>query len=655
MIEAHRPLYSLLPGYYRQQDIAQDYALRQVFEPIEDQFRLLAADIEQLYDNWFIETCQDVMVPHIGVLVGVGAGPLGRPPSRLEVAGAIASRRRKGTPAALLSTLVATTGWGAMLLEHPPKVVLEFSEEIDIVETPDWIELEEREFVRLEIQSPFGSRVEDAAAGGERGDPRGAISVFLWPRPCTPREWTRPHHMGGGRFTFDARGIGQPLYNVPVRSSSLYAPVTPRTLPLRLTRRLLQEELAALRAGQKPRWGFFLGEAVFQIRTRSHPDQDWKTVPPTAINIANLADWRAEPCGYDWEVAVDPESGRILFPSDCHGELAVTWCTVSPALLDGGSSLPPLERPRLYSVFQACQALDGDGSMFHSVEAALAAVAAAPPGNALIRILDGGTYAAPHDEILLPEGYTLRLEAAQGECPSLAGTWRFHAPEAGSALQLQGLSSLGSLETHGPVLLTANRCILRPASEHSHAHALRAEGGKRCSAFHLHNCITGSVELPEEGSRLVARSTILDAGRAVAIRAGTVVMQQCTVFGLTIAAALVDTSDTFFGGPVELLSETAAMSFCALPQTSSRMHLQHCFLYDHEHAPGEWFYSARFGEPGYAHLSHLAPTALQAGAADGSEIGAYHELGERAAWHRIENVLDEYLPFGLAADVFLVT
>src|SRR5262252_7351242 len=65
-------LYELLPKYYRQRDVEQDQqgALQALLRVITEQVDIVQDDIAQLYENWFIETCQDWVVPYIGDLVG---------------------------------------------------------------------------------------------------------------------------------------------------------------------------------------------------------------------------------------------------------------------------------------------------------------------------------------------------------------------------------------------------------------------------------------------------------------------------------------------------------------------------------------------------------------------------------------------------------
>ena len=63
-------LYELLPVVYRLRDADYGQPLRDLLRVIAEQVDIVEADITQLYDNWFIETCQDWVVPYIGDLLG---------------------------------------------------------------------------------------------------------------------------------------------------------------------------------------------------------------------------------------------------------------------------------------------------------------------------------------------------------------------------------------------------------------------------------------------------------------------------------------------------------------------------------------------------------------------------------------------------------
>ncbi|NJN85152.1 MAG: hypothetical protein HC881_00975 [Leptolyngbyaceae cyanobacterium SL_7_1] len=64
-------LYALLPAIYRLRDGAQGEQLRALLAIIEGELRSIEADMEALYENWFIETCEDWVVPYIGDLLAV--------------------------------------------------------------------------------------------------------------------------------------------------------------------------------------------------------------------------------------------------------------------------------------------------------------------------------------------------------------------------------------------------------------------------------------------------------------------------------------------------------------------------------------------------------------------------------------------------------
>src|SRR5262249_41601919 len=91
------------------------------------------ADLDRLYDNWFIETCDEWVVPYIGELVGftmtARAGEPGEVQSaegmqlrrtlapRADVARTLAQRRRKGTFPLLEELARAVAGWPAHAVE----------------------------------------------------------------------------------------------------------------------------------------------------------------------------------------------------------------------------------------------------------------------------------------------------------------------------------------------------------------------------------------------------------------------------------------------------------------------------------------------------------------------------------------------------------
>jgi hypothetical protein len=113
-------LYNLLPAIHRIRDVEQGEPLRTLLHVLERELLSLRDDIDTLYDDWFIETCEEWVVPYIGDLVGVRGllpdtgGPFSQ---RGRVANALAQRRGKGTSVALGQFARDATGWPTRVVE----------------------------------------------------------------------------------------------------------------------------------------------------------------------------------------------------------------------------------------------------------------------------------------------------------------------------------------------------------------------------------------------------------------------------------------------------------------------------------------------------------------------------------------------------------
>ncbi|HSL79711.1 MAG TPA: hypothetical protein VK877_08625, partial [Pseudolabrys sp.] len=126
-------LYNLLPTIYRLRDADRGYPLKALLRVVEEQVNVVEQDISRLYENWFIETCDDWVVPYIGDLIGWEqvheAGEPGDPTTprgrernkilipRRELANTIRYRRRKGTLALLELLANDVAGWPARAVE----------------------------------------------------------------------------------------------------------------------------------------------------------------------------------------------------------------------------------------------------------------------------------------------------------------------------------------------------------------------------------------------------------------------------------------------------------------------------------------------------------------------------------------------------------
>src|SRR5262249_26696238 len=95
--------------------------LKTFLSVIAEQVAVLRENLDQLYDDEFIETCSEWVVPYIGDLVGARGlfvFPGATFSQRALVANTLADRRRKGTAAILEQLARDVTEWDASVVDY---------------------------------------------------------------------------------------------------------------------------------------------------------------------------------------------------------------------------------------------------------------------------------------------------------------------------------------------------------------------------------------------------------------------------------------------------------------------------------------------------------------------------------------------------------
>ncbi|WP_428667485.1 hypothetical protein [Reyranella sp.] len=113
-------LWALVPAIYRNLDGSgeQKGVVRGLIETIASQAAILRRDQDRLWDDNFIDLCDDWAVPYIGELVGTRMiSALDKRGRRIDVAKTIYYRRRKGTPRVLAELIADITPWDGTVVE----------------------------------------------------------------------------------------------------------------------------------------------------------------------------------------------------------------------------------------------------------------------------------------------------------------------------------------------------------------------------------------------------------------------------------------------------------------------------------------------------------------------------------------------------------
>jgi len=329
-------LYELLPAIYRGRDQAKGRPLEALLRVIGEQVALLEDDLDQLYDDQFIETCAEWVKPYIGDLIGYRAlhrvGPgIGSP--RAEVANTIRYRRRKGTASMLEQLARDVTGWDARVVEFFECVGWNQYTNHPRTKPPRGGTLNLRDHTACAYVTHASGAFDTSAhtvdvrriatAAGRYGIPN--IGLFLWRLHPYSLRHADARRISKGRFTFNAIGLDAPLFNPPQREGEISHLAEEINVSDRLRRRVLFDELEARRvaqlAGADHVNRYFGAEPVLAVELDGTP------VPPEEIAICNLEMWQPAPTTKKYTlpdgtkvaqritVAVDPQRGRLTLPA----------------------------------------------------------------------------------------------------------------------------------------------------------------------------------------------------------------------------------------------------------------------------------------------------------------------------------------------------
>jgi hypothetical protein len=708
-------LYNLLPAVYRMRDALQpDYPLRTLLRAIAGQVDEFAAGIGHQYDNWFIETCDDDLVPYFAGLVGVSLGP-SLPTSadaarsgadavwrRAQVADAIADRSRKGSFSVLEDLATQATGWPARVIELRRMVLATQSARMPDVGRRRLIDLADADALE-QLSTPLSDaapladvrRLSSHRTPGST-DPS-AVVVWLW-RLVADQVTRAPAASAGedNRYTFDQFGRDLPLAVIPAGDPAS-PPSTELDIAMTITRRALQLRLEDY---------YGPGRSICVYR-------GGQLVPRSEIVVDDLSRWHERtPEG---RVSIDPLLGRIAFPAHHppEEEISVTCARLGIGAIGGGSYQRPVPAAAV-PVYRVGPG--GHGTIRRALGAWRRANEQGNVPSAVIEITDDGVY-REHLDIRLAAGEHLEIRAAQGRRPAIIPVEnrggrpdRFRvqgADEPGAehppSFGLDGVwVARHSLDLSGSFARVALRhCTLLPA------YALADTGsreerrlpslvvrGMPCPIT-ISSSVIGKirVESPETGFEplpIRVRDSVLDAsdprepavlgadGRPAWARLS---LSRVTVLGGADVHSVGLVEDSILTGALDCeRRQTGSVRFCYLDpgsRTPKRTNCQPAVaivraveeIARGTPAAGERarregriaarlvprFDSVQVGQPGYARLAGDAAPELTHGAHDEGELGAYHDLWQALRAADLRTELKQFAPAGIDIDIRFAT
>ncbi|WP_428268603.1 hypothetical protein [Haliangium sp.] len=682
-----RPIYDLLPTHYRRRDAESGYLLRGVLETIEDELRLIEDDIDTLYENWFIETCEPWVVPYLGDLLGAEALATitdSRLRPRALVARVLEYRRMRGTVAGLEGTIRDVLDWTAHVVEYDDAV----GGQRTIRRSPDQPQRQRLSgglFHRpVDVERPYqGPGIPPLARD---------LGLFLWrtQRHTLRGAQMRPvaHGDQQGLYTVHPLGYDTPLFRQP-RPRRPGEPPAPAHVPGRL--------------------GFDdhdpASESAYGDGRSVHVYLNSKPVPPEDIVFAPLSSWQQAAD----KVTIDPARGRVALPAGTSKNAVFIDATTAACGPVGGGGYPRApfsttlsdQEPWVYTIDRAST---GKGSLVD----ALRAWQDSEQTTGVIRIADSHRYAAA--AIRVSAGQRLVIEAADGVRPVIeASDGLTVLGEDGARpgqLVLDGLTVDATIEVRGPgaLDLELHHCTtLAPAAPEqepadeldprdpaaslpaaSPRPALVVADRPRHLAITLASCLSGPILAPDDNVTLSIRDSVVTCGgpgaptHAHATIAADVdglapgpetTIERSTIFGQVYVRTMPRASDSVFVDVVRVRHrQVGVMRYCyvlppaapadaaaAGPQPALPARVACIPATPGADAPGPIFVSTRVGDPAFAQLAQACPAAIRTGAEDGGELGAWHAAGfARREDFLHTTILADYVPAGLDIDVFYV-
>lgn len=701
-----KKLYELLPAIYRIRDAQRVGSpddvppLQALLRIVSQQARVIEQNLEQLYDDQFVETCAPWVLPYLGDLLGIKGLPsvgLEALNPRAEVGRTIGYRRRKGTVAMLEQLARDVTLW--------PARAVEFFQLLATTQYMNHLRPENQSFISIrgaERLEYLGGAFEHTA----NGDPdlthtvevrriasrRGRynipnIGIFLWrlgEYPLT-RSPAVPASKDPQRlFFFNPLGCDLPLFNLETTEDQVTHLAEPLNVTDRIRRRVLKRDFKN-----------YYGAGKSILLERPGPDT---SIPPTEINasdiiVCDLTDWINLPTNQ--KVAIDPVLGRIAF-ADAQTEPPLSSFYYGFSAPMGGG-----EYSRLGAFnTRRTEVLDDQGAPIvkHVVNTYLDD----PPPDGTSTIADGLLNLNPKGgavEILNSGRYVESLNInATGKriVVRAADRCRPTLILSGGDLEITGgkddeVILDGLLIVNGRIKVTGNlgrlhlrHCTLvpgrslledgKPVKPKSASLVIKSPDA-RVEVDHsilgaIHATVDAEVTISDSIVDATVQSNVAYRGTSSPTDYGAPLhITNSTVIGQLRTSVLRLASNTIFLASFASQADKKKLTAPVLAERRQEGCVRFSYLSPGARVPVRFhcqpesdaslirprFVSTHFNDPAYCQLSAFGPCEIRQGADDEAEMGAFHDLYEPQRETHLRARLNEYLRFGLEVGIFYAT
>jgi hypothetical protein len=705
-------LYSLLPAVYRIRDLEQsqnallnpggntegsalEQPLRALMQVLAEQIGILEANMDQLYDDQFIETCADWAIPYIGDLIGYHT-PRRTPDhsQRAEVANTISYRRRKGTILLQEQLVQDVTGWNVHIVEYF-KLIAATQHSNRPRPQNTLVDIRQQDAL-TRLGTPFERIMHtiDLRNGSiDRGRYNSvANGIFLWrlnAYAITDAPAFQPFEHDQRRYLFNPLGSNLHLFSLPHHTANATHLSGEDAIAMPICHTMVMDTLALQR--------YYGRGKSFLLTLIDHQGQR-EDIPPESILFSDLSDRQTSNGNLTWtnmphkQIAIDPVLGRIAFPQDEKApDPTHVYCSFhygfSADIGGGHYHRAPSFSQNLQSIMRVAQQ-----SQHSSIQDALDNIAPHPSSGQgltdVIEISDDGHYREALT-IHAGDGQRIEIRAADFHRPLIVPEQKSGIPEIHISGSESGEVILNGLHISNCILrvrghlghLTLRHCTLVPGltlsieamPQHAHQPSLIVEAAH--TQVEIDHCIVGALHV-HASAHVHIISSIIDAtarehvayaspATHAHLPGGALSIENSTIIGRVATTALELASNTLFlahsssdeAPPIYVeRRQEGGVRFSYLPERSLTPRRYRCQPATAEQAQEvePQFTSLRYGNPGYCQLLQRTALHVRQGADDGAEMGVFHDLLQPQREGNLRERLKEYLPFTMEPTIMYV-
>lgn len=672
------------------QDLQQRGPLKSLVAILAEQIEVLQESLYQSYDDLFIETCADWVVPYIADLVGL-EGLVDVPSAgytvRAAVADIIKNRRRKGTAAALESIARDVTDWDANVVEFFQ--VLATAQFMNHIRPANLSMANIRNADDQLLNTPFDSYAHTAEMRniettlGKYNIPN--VGIFLWRLGQQKLEESPAYKVDSRRYSFDAIARDIPLFTFPATETAATPRATPLNVAMPISRRMLFDDLQGVSNYYGP------GLSIFVDYGQGPPPAGF---PICACNLSDLKDSGGNVIGWAHQpqscIGIDPQLGRIAFPQNQPppASVHVNYCYGFSAEIGGGpyarffANLADVQVPRDAATIQA--ALNMAVGLLN------------PSKTSVVVEITNNEYYVETPTVHIPDNASVQLRAAAGSAAAdssnrpvlvLSGDLTVIAGNE-SVFDLNGLlvcggsltaQHLSAADVGDTITLNISHCTFNPGPtpaittapaqlpcpsiwietsnvtvnvDHSILGPIRISTENKVS---LTTCIVDALS-PSEVAYACQRDALAAAAPLTVVNStiiGKVHTQEMQLASNTIFLAELDPLDQWIAPVLADQLQQGCVRFSYVPPGSRVPRCFQCYPVANKPSTPA-FTSLRFGDPGYCQLTDRSGLILT-GADDQSEVGVFHDVFQPQRLSNLRIMVADFLRFGLEAGIFFAT